>query len=158
MLLDACHHCLCAAPTHLWFVTLTLPHFQQTHVHINKEELHLKDGGGQRMSQTSTRMHTAMRCVHTQSTWRQTHTASHQQRHRCLFVCLRRSFWCVCDTTRLPSLSPRPLIPLVEMKCNGADSIRALPPWETRRIKSHQIPWSLPSIHCCLVDGRGIKL
>lgn len=75
----------------------------------------------------------------------------------CLFVCLRCCFWCVCDTTRPRSLPLRPLIPPVEMKCNGADSIRALPPRETRRIKSHQIPQSLPSIHCCLVVGREIK-
>lgn len=75
----------------------------------------------------------------------------------CLFVCLHCCFWCVCDTTRPRSLPLRPLIPPVEMKCNGADSIRALPPRETRRIKSHRIPQSLPGIHCCLVVGREIK-
>lgn len=96
---------------------------------------------------------------------RNTHTQTHSllsacERLRgdgCLFVCLRCCFWCVCDTTGPRSLPLRPLIPPVEMKCNGADSIRAQPPREARRIKSHQIPQSLPSIHCCLVVGREIK-
>jgi len=99
------------------------------------------------------------------STRANTHTHTHTtlstreklQGDCCLFVCLRRCFWCVCDTTRPRSLPLRPLIPPVEMKCNGADSIRALPPREMQRIKSHQIPQSFPSIHCCLVVGRGIK-
>lgn len=100
------------------------------------------------------------KCMHTSE-----HTDTHTHNlislwkaaRRLLSVCLRRCFWCVCDTTRPRSLSLRPLIPPVEMKCNGVDSIRALPPRETRRIKSQQIPQSLPRIHCCLVVGREIK-
>lgn len=119
------------------------------------------------------RVHTIKQCVHTASVksgaHKRTHTDEHAHTHTVLsacvelqgdgrlFVCLHCCFWCVCDTTRPRSLPLRPLIPQVEMKCNGADSIRALPPRETRRIKSHQIPQSLPSIHCCLVVGREIK-
>lgn len=71
----------------------------------------------------------------------------------CLFVRVVVSG--VCDTTGPLSLPLRPLIPPIQMKCNGANSIRALPPQETCRIRSHQIPQSLPSIHSCLVAGRG---
>lgn len=71
----------------------------------------------------------------------------------CLFV--RVAVSGVCDTTGLRSLPLRPLIPPIQMKCNGANSIRALPPRETCRIRSHQIPQSLPSIHSCLVAGMG---
>lgn len=97
----------------------------------------------------------ARRCKHT-------HTSSYQpikscKVSTCRFVCARCRFCCVCDTTRPRVLPLRPLIPPVEMKCNGADSIRAPPPRKMWRIKSRQIPRSLPSIHCCLVVGRGIK-
>lgn len=47
-----------------------------------------------------------------------------------LFVCLRRRCRCVYETTAPRALPPRLLIPPAQMKCNGADSIRALPPRE----------------------------
>lgn len=51
---------------------------------------------------------------------------------------------------------PRGLLtPPVQMKCNGADSIRAPPPREKHRIESRQIPQSLPSIQCCSVAWTG---
>lgn len=71
-----------------------------------------------------------------------------------VFVCVAVSGVFLIQHDRACSLRG-PFIPPVEMKCNGADSIRTPPPRETRRIKSHQIPQSLPSIHCCLGVGRG---
>lgn len=141
-----------------------MEHFQET------SGKHTTAGKYKNTSQRPAQQHT----IKQQHTWSQVQQHAHKPTRThthtllsaceklrgdgCLFVCLRCCFWCVCDTTRPCSLPLRPLIPPVEMKCNGADSIRrVLPPREMQRIKSHQIPVRLPSIRCCLVDGREIK-
>ena len=91
--------------------------------------------------------------IRTQNTWsrvqkhahRQTHVCAHTQSYQpvksceatavCLFVCVAVSGVFVIQHDRARSLWG-PLIPLVEMKCNGADSIRALPPQEKKTKKN----------------------
>ncbi len=150
---------------HLWAVTLT------AHEHINKKPTntqkclqHRKDHHKHQHS------YALLKDMCTQHTWsqvqkhahKQTHTHTHTLTHclislrkaarRRLSVCLSALlfFWCVCDTTRPRSLPLRPLIPPVEMKCNGADSIRALPPRETQRNQITPNP-SEPSQHSVLL-------
>lgn len=104
------------------------------------------------------RRYTLLNNMCTQNTWswvqkhahRQTHVRAHTHTQSyqpvksceatavCLFVCVAVSGVFVIQHDRARSLWG-PLIPLVEMKCNGADSIRALPPREkkTKRRESN---------------------
>lgn len=135
-----CRHSLRLTPTHLRFVTLAPPRFQLRHVspwtkqkHASTAEDVTKTVRSYRIHEDETNAPGGVHIFYLISVWK-------AGGDRSLFVCQRRCFCCVCDTTQPPSPPPRLLIPPVEMKCNGADSIRALPPRETRRIKSRRNP------------------
>lgn len=76
----------------------------------------------------------------------------------CPSVCVAVSGVFAIQQHRYRSLRGRLRIPPVEMKCNVADSIRALPRREKRRESNHcKTPPRLPSIHCCLVVWMEVK-